>query len=313
MSERYHPSPDQVAFAAAVGKSLFSILPLSRLHAAQQEDLSSWAALDDLGVFEVSVSEERGGSGLGATEEALLALELGRRVAAPALFATLGAAHLRPARGRRVAAGYRRGERTIFVEDTSANGLLVRSESGAGLFERPSAAREIDPQLWSSRLLEAGPLGAALALATPAQELRLRLIDAAALAGLARAALEMAVAYAGMREQFGRPIGAFQAVKHHCADMALAARCAGDQVCFAALALDDARDDAVLQVESALYVAASAALDNCGKNIQIHGGIGFSDEADPHRLLKRARVLVEIAGGLEAALTRVADCPAREE
>jgi alkylation response protein AidB-like acyl-CoA dehydrogenase len=76
--------------------------------------------------------------------------------------------------------------------------------------------------------------------------------------------------------------------------------------------VDDDREDAALQVESAFYVAGSAAIDNCGKNIQVHGGMGFSDEADPHRLLKRARVLVEIAGGLEAALTRIADLPAPE-
>ena len=119
-----------------------------------------------------------------------------------------------------------------------------------------------------------------IAEATPAQVVRLRLLDAAALAGLARAALDMAVAYAGLREQFGRPIGSYQAIKHHCANMALAARCAADQVSFAATALDDAREDAVLQVECAVYVAGSAALDNSGKNIQIHGGIGFSDEAE---------------------------------
>jgi alkylation response protein AidB-like acyl-CoA dehydrogenase len=92
--------------------------------------------------------------------------------------------------------------------------------------------------------------------------------------------------------------------------MALAARCACDQVGFAAIAVDDGRDDAALQVESAFFVAGSAAIENCGKNIQVHGGIGFSEEAGPHRLLKRARVLVQVAGGLEASLMRVAECPA---
>jgi alkylation response protein AidB-like acyl-CoA dehydrogenase len=166
--------------------------------------------------------------------------------------------------------------------------------------------------------VSASALGRPLAEANPAQVLRMRLLEAAVLAGIARAALDMAVAYAGMREQFGRPIGTFQAVKHHCANMALAARCASDQLSFAAVALDDVasgepRADTALQVESALYVAASAALENCAKNIQVHGGMGFSDEADPHKLLKRARVFVEIAGGLEAALNRIADCPASTE
>jgi hypothetical protein len=206
-----------------------------------------------------------------------------------------------------IAASYRRGDRVVIVDDPAASLLLLRGVSEAGLYERPSA-RLIEAQLWSSQLLEATGLGAPLAVATPGQVLRMRLIDAAALAGLARAALELAVGYAGLREQFGRPIGSFQAIQHHCANMALAARCAGDQVSFAAVALDDDRDDAVLQVESAFYVAGSAAIENSGRNIQVHGGIGFSDEASPHRLLKRARVLVEIAGGLEAALTRIADC-----
>jgi alkylation response protein AidB-like acyl-CoA dehydrogenase len=116
----------------------------------------------------------------------------------------------------------------------------------------------------------------------------------------------MGVEYAKLREQFGRPIGSQQAIKHHCANMAIAARCARDQVGFAAVAVDEGRADATLQVESALFVAGRAALDNAGANIQIHGGIGFSDEADPHLLLKRAQVLLAVAGGLEAANVRLA-------
>jgi alkylation response protein AidB-like acyl-CoA dehydrogenase len=318
MSDRYHPNLDQVAFADSVGKSLLSILPLSRLHESHEESERTWTTLSELGVLGISAPEAQGGSGLGATEEALIVIELGRRVVAPSVLSTIATTHLHSAAkhlhsaAKRVAAAYRRGDRVVCVEDSNANLLLVRSESGAGLFERPTLprlSRLIDPQLWSSRLLELSGLGKPLAEATPAQALRLRLIDAAALAGIARAGLEMAVGYASLREQFGRPIGSFQAVKHHCANLALAARCACDQVSFAAVAVDDGRDDAALQVESAFYVAGSAAIDNCGKNIQIHGGMGFSDEADPHHLLKRARVLVEIAGGLEAALTRIADLP----
>jgi len=133
------------------------------------------------------------------------------------------------------------------------------------------------------------------------------LIDAAALAGISQAALDMSVAYAGVRQQFGRPIGSFQAIKHHCANMAIAASCARDQASFAAVAVDEGRDDAALQVECAFWVAGTAALENAGKNIQIHGGIGFSDEADPHLFLKRAQLLIAIAGGLEAANGRIAN------
>lgn len=308
MSQRYHPSPDQVAFADSVGKSLVSILPLSRLHQASEEDVPTWQALHELGLFGIATPEAQGGSGLGATEEALVVLELGRRAASPAVLATLGAAHLMATEGR-VTAGYRRGARTVFMEDAHARQVLVRSTEGAALYALPKSSRVLDAQLWATRLRETAELGAPLAEAGPTQALRLRLLDAAALAGLARAALDMAVAYAGLREQFGRPIGTFQAVKHHCANMALAARSASDQVSFAAIALDDGRDDAALQVESALYVAGSAAEGNSGKNIQVHGGIGFSHEADPHLLVKRTRVLLAIAGGLEASLQRLGALP----
>jgi len=246
----YHPNPEQVALARSLGASLSSILPLARLRESHEESAETWKALCDLGVFGISASEAEGGSGLGAADEALIVIELGRRVVTPSVLATVGAAHMRLAMGR------------SHAPPEISHGLLATA--------LPGEAR---------------------------------------VAGIAQAALEMAVAYARMREQFGRPIGSFQAVKHHAANMALSCRLACDQVTFAALAVDDGRRDAVLQVESAFFVAGSAAIDNAGKNIQIHGGIGFSDEADPHRLLKRARVLVEIAGGLEAAMTRVGDAP----
>ncbi len=152
-------------------------------------------------------------------------------------------------------------------------------------------------------------IGAPVAVLDAAAVQRARLIDAAALAGIAGAALDMAVAYAGMREQFGRAIGSFQAIKHYCADMAMAARAAIDQATFAAIAIDDARGDEALQVEAALLLAGEAALGNARRNIQIHGGMGFSDEADPHLLLKRAHVHIAIAGGSEAAAARVAAAP----
>ncbi len=328
MTDRYLPDSDQVAFAGSLSRSLLSILPLARLHQAYEESAQAWADLQGLGVFEIATPEEQGGSGLGAVEEALIVVELGRRVIAPSVLATVCATHLPAAVNRlplpastgsradeprastrRVAAGYRRGDRVVFVEDGAADSLLVRDVSGVALFAYPREGREVDGTLWSSRLVEAADLGDALVIGTPSQSQRMRLLEAAALAGIARASLDMAVAYANMREQFGRPIGSFQAVKHHCANMALAARQAADLVAYAAVAIDDGRDDAALQVESALYLAGTAALENAGKNIQVHGGIGFSEEADPHRLLKRARMFVEIAGGLEASVARVGGLP----
>jgi len=269
-------------------------------------------------MFGIGVSEERGGSGLGAAEEALIVIGLGRRLAAPAILATIGATHARlgthatdlpiDLNGRRVAAAYKRGERIIIVEDPQADLVLVRDGEGAALYELAgSSPSSVDHRLWLAHLRSTAGLGEPIARFDAQQLLLLRLIDAAALAGIAEATLDMSVAYAGMREQFGRPIGSFQAVKHHCANMAIAARCARDQTSFAAVAIDEERNDAALQVESALFVAGSAALENAAKNIQMHGGMGFSDEADPHLFLKRAQLLITIAGGLDAANRRVAD------
>jgi alkylation response protein AidB-like acyl-CoA dehydrogenase len=328
---RYHPNADQLALASTIEESLAPLLPLSRLHASHVENAQTWSSLDDIGIFGISVAEEQGGSGLGAAEEALIVMALGQRLVAPAVVATIGAAHgllgavhasagaadtplgkgAAGLRGRRVAAAYRRGARTIIVEDAAADLVLLRDGSEAALYELGSCvSRTVDDRLWLAGLGAATALGEPIARFEAPQLLRLRLIDAAALAGISQVAVDMSVAYAGTREQFGRPIGSFQAVKHHCANMVSAARRARDQTCFAAVAIDEGRDDAALQVECALFVAGSAALENAGKNIQIHGGMGFSDEADPHLLLKRAQLLTTIAGGLEAANERIANIKA---
>lgn len=313
---RYHPNPGQLELGSSIERSLAALLPLSRLHSSHQEDPETWASLEEIGVFGIGVSEELGGSGLGAVEEALIVMGLGSRLASPGVLATIGAvhvhAHANPGsiRGQRVAAAYRSGERIIIVDEPGTGLVLVRDRNGAMLCNANAGpARTIDDRLWLAALREA-PVGGQLARFDESQLARLRLIDAAALAGMALTVLEMSVAYAGTRQQFGRPIGSFQAVKHHCADMAMAARCARDQTAFAAVALDDGRADAQLQVECAFAVAASAALENAGKNIQIHGGMGFSDEADPHLFLKRAQLQIAIAGGLEAASRRIANTKA---
>jgi alkylation response protein AidB-like acyl-CoA dehydrogenase len=320
---RYHPNAEQRALASTIEESLAPLLPLARLHASHVEDAGTWASLDEIGIFGISTSEEQGGSGLGAVEEALIVMALGQRLVAPAVLATMGATHASLGskadvlRGRRAAAAYRRGDRIIIAADAAADLVLLRAGADAALYESSACvSRPVDDRLWLAGLREVvgsaeqGGLGEPLARLNASQVLRLRLIDAAALTGIAQAALAMSVEYAGTRAQFGRPIGSFQAVKHHCANMVIGARCARDQTTFAAVAIDEGRDDAALQVECALFVAGSAALDNAGKNIQIHGGIGFSDEADPHLLLKRAQLLVAIAGGLEAANDRISNIKA---
>jgi len=312
---RYHPTQEQLAIAGAMDDALAELLPIARLHASTEETADTWAQLDALGAFGVSRAEDLGGSGLGAAEEALIVVALGKRLASPTVLATVAAAHtdfdglFAKGAAARVAAGYRRGDHIVVVEDAAAEFVLLREAAGAALYRAPGAARPLDGRNWAARLAGVDSLGEAVATLDAAGLLRLRLLDAAALAGVAEAALEMAVEYAKLREQFGRPIGAFQAVKHHCANMAIQARCARDQVSFAAVAIDQDRADAELAVEAALVAACAAAIDNASNNIQIHGGIGFSDEADPHLLLKRAQLLAQVAGGLEAATDRLAALP----
>jgi alkylation response protein AidB-like acyl-CoA dehydrogenase len=303
-----------LALANTIEESLASLLPVNRLHTSPEENDNTWSSLDEIGIFGITASEEQGGSGLGAAEEALIVMALGRCLASPAVMATMGAAHAKPGagapalRGRRIAAGFRRGDRIVAVESAGAEWVLVREPAGAGVYAVDfRTSRLADSRLWLAQLREYTRSGEPVTRFEPSQLLRLRLIDAAALAGISRAALDMSVAYAGVRQQFGRPIGSFQAIKHHCANMAIAASCARDQTSFAAVAIDDGREDAALQIESAFWVAGSAALENASKNIQIHGGIGFSDEADPHLFLKRAQLLIAIAGGLEASNRRIAD------
>jgi alkylation response protein AidB-like acyl-CoA dehydrogenase len=310
---RYHPSADQLALASTMDESLAELLPLSRLHASHQEAARTWTSLEEIGVFSIAISEEQGGSGLGAAEEALIVMGLGRRLASPGILATLGVAHVQSGafHGKRAAAAYRHRDRIIIVAEPEATLALITDHTGAAIHDlRSCASTALDSRLWLAELREAADAGKPLARFDKIQLARLRLIDAAALAGIAEAVLEMSVAYAGTREQFGRPIGSFQAVKHHCANMAMAARCARDQTTFAAVALDEGRADARMQVECAFSVAGSAALENAGKNIQIHGGMGFSDETDPHLFLKRAQLQIAIAGGLEAANSRIANIKA---
>jgi alkylation response protein AidB-like acyl-CoA dehydrogenase len=313
---RYHPTTEQRALIAGFERPLADLLPISRLHDhTTGETGARWQAFAELGLFGIGLAEDAGGIGLGASEEALLAERLGRQLASPSLIATLIAVHAddtalaaRIATGEiRVAAGWRHGDATRLVDPGGCVLALVLG-GDAGVLLPLGDVRRLDGSLWSVDLAETAGGGPVVGFG-PEGMLRARLIIAAASCGIAGAAVDMAVAYAGMREQFGRPIGAFQAIKHHCANMALAARSALDLVTFAAVAIDDGREDAAFQVEAALLLAIEAALANARLNIQVHGGIGFSDEADPHLLVKRAHVLATVAGGAEAAVARLEGLP----
>ncbi len=310
---RYLPDTDQLSLVSTFSDALEQLLPMSRLHESFTEHESTWSEFESLGLFSIGASEAQGGSGLGAVEEALIAAELGQRLVSPSILATIASTHALaddvPGAPPRTAAGYVREDHIVLIEEPAADRVLVRKGADTALYAITGRQTPLDPGLWHTPLTVLHPDQPPLAGFDEAGLQRLRLIDAAALSGIAQSAVDMAVAYAEVRKQFGRAIGSFQAIKHHCANMAIAARKARDQLAFAAVAVDDGRKDADLQVDCALLTAAKGALDNAGLNIQVHGGMGFSAEADPHLLVKRSQVLIALAGGMESIRERVAQAP----
>mgnify|MGYP001387873412 CR=1 FL=1 len=102
--------------------------------------------------------------------------------------------------------------------------------------------------------------------------------------------LEMTVDYVGVRVQFDRPIGSFQAVKHHCADMAMLVHGTRAATYYAAMAVDARSDDADHAACAAASFTSVATGEVAGRALQLHGGIGFTWEHDLHLFLRRAKV-----------------------
>ncbi len=115
--------------------------------------------------------------------------------------------------------------------------------------------------------------------------------------GAAQAALDMTIAYAKVREQFGKPIGSFQAVQHHCADMLQAVEMARAGAYYAAWAADAASPEEAHRAATMAMAFASDALPRVGATaIQVHGGIGFTWEHDAHLFYKRLLTLAQAQG-----------------
>jgi alkylation response protein AidB-like acyl-CoA dehydrogenase len=124
--------------------------------------------------------------------------------------------------------------------------------------------------------------------------------------GVAQAALDATVAYASVREQFGRPIGSFQAVKHACADMAVELAVSRRLVGDAVDAVTAAAPDAPRAVSMAKGHAAETAVAVTGAAVQLHGGIGYTWERGLHALLKRATLDRSLFGSPAAHRARLA-------
>jgi alkylation response protein AidB-like acyl-CoA dehydrogenase len=185
---------------------------------------------------------------------------------------------------------------TVFLVDPAASGLKMSPVQGMDL-----ATRWVHIDLDKVPVATDGLLGApggAAPLLTGL--LRRGAVGAAAeMLGAARRCLDMAVGYAKVREQFGQPIGSFQAIRHKCSEMLLEVENSHSAVYYAAWALDAKSEDEALAASVAKAYVGDAARKVCGEAIQVHGGIGFTWEYDLHIYFKRAKALEPMYGDVD--------------
>jgi alkylation response protein AidB-like acyl-CoA dehydrogenase len=265
-------------------------------------DPQSWRAFAELGWLGVTVAEEHGGAGLGWIEQALLLEELGYALYPGPYFSTVALAlpALGPDARAEVAAGIRRWSAEVdgLVPDLPRVDRVVTDRGAADA--AGSTLDSIDPTRPMGRLdaTSMTPLPGGI------DRKRVLVAVAAEAIGVAERALELAVAYAKDRRQFGRQIGAFQAVAHPLAESFADIELARSLTYAAAWKLDEAPDEAGLAAASAKALAGEAAVTVCRRAIQVHGGIGFTWEHPLHRFYKRA-VWLNAFGG-HPALHRAA-------
>jgi alkylation response protein AidB-like acyl-CoA dehydrogenase len=312
------PEGDEAEIADAAAAFLADALPIERLHSSGSADMdgSLRALLGEMGWFALALPEERGGSGLTPVEHALFFREVGRQCGPVDILAQALAANLCLSAKRRealvsgasgVALLVEDGEAWRLVGSTNAEfSLLVRPES-ASLFALAGSRGEERPALDPANSLRViSDLPEALESVAGVRPWQLGQLGAAAmLVGIAEAALDLIVEYAKVRETFGRPIGAYQAVRHACADMAIRMEAARAQLWYAAAALKEGRGDAPVHIDAAKHLGNESAMLSTDSNIQLHGGIGVTDEHDAHLLLKHALLLTRIFGSKRALLSRL--------
>lgn len=303
------PDDEQQLLADAFEEVLCEEAPLGRLRGDPAGEHALIARLAGLGWIGLGIAEEDGGLGLGVVEETLLMRAAGHHLIGTGLLAGLLAARLAAAEGSgQLLAALLSGRKgAALAIDDGADGLyrIDHHEDDVTLFiDGTGAAALLDEDaLDLSRTLaiddavrlergrrpigsEGVPIGGRAAILTSAY-----------LTGIAQRARDMATAYAKERQQFGQPIGAFQAIKHRCADMAVGCEAAWSLTVFGALALAEERPDARFQIAAARIVASDVALAAVRANVQVHGGMGFTEECDAQLLVKRLHLWLPIAGG----------------
>ncbi|MGW2085678.1 acyl-CoA dehydrogenase family protein [Streptomyces sp. NPDC001880] len=290
-------SDDQRALRAGVRELLAGRFGRDRMRAALDAgtgvDRALWRELGEAGFFALRLPEAEGGVGLGLPEAVLLFEEAGRSLLPGPLIAThLAAGSVKgAARGEAVVAVLDAGQPVAHLGEADAllvlaSGDATRASVGtlrdaAPVRDAAGPVRSADPftPLW--RVADPVEAGEQLPGAGRLRE-EGALLAAAEQLGSAARTTEMAVQHAGTREQFGAPIGSFQAVKHLCAGMLVRAELARSAVYAAAVTADP------VEIAGAKLLADDAAVRNARDCLQVHGGMGFTWESDVHLHLKRA-------------------------
>ncbi len=292
---------------------------------AGRYDDDLWKEICELGWPGIAIPEEQGGQGLGLVELVILCEELGH-ACAPTPFLSNAAAGLALSQAgsdsqrgswlagsasgeARGTAGFLPGEGSAeLVPDAEGAEFIVLLGEGEGSVVAGSdavveAIDAIDP---TRRFATVSGGGEALVGDVAAARDRIAVAAAGELVGIAQRAMDMAVDYAKEREQFGRPIGAYQAVSHACAQMLYDVEEARSLTYYAAWVADAEPESLALAAAMAKARASDAAWDVCKSSLQVHAGIGFTWEHDLHFLLKRARAAGQLYGVASVHRERVA-------
>lgn len=324
------PDADQDALVEATRQYIQSRVPLSD-SIANLDDIR-WKEIAELGWLGLAIDEDAGGAGATLLDEVFVFREIGRGLVPGPILTTLAAARLAAWTGNTqlstdVAGGTTRVARAIPIP-AEQNRLLVLDAEDAALVllvDDDRVALHTAPQdLQSGPGLEDGTsvghtdradLGSASVVTDDNRTVRrlrhvLSILTSAQLAGICGATRDLATEHARNRIQFGKPIGAFQAIKHKCADMAIHALAADNVTFFAALTEMTTTTDSDYEALAAAACCRRAAFANARANIQIHGAMGFTVEDNAHRFVKRTHALcatesfdraAELLGGLSRA------------
>ena len=309
---RLLPAPEALDFAAGVRELLERSCDAEALRAGWDADDARvpglWKRLADVGALGLVVPEQHGGSGMDLTALVPVLVELGRAAAPEPVAATLAVAHLLAATGGaaadewlpRIAAGEAvaaigEGDPAVMAGAQWADVAVLAAGSDARLLRRDEVDVTAQPSLDRGvglGLVAARAAGDVLAGADALAAFDFACVAVAAeLVGLAQAMVEMSVRYAQAREQFGKPIGSFQAVKHQLADAYVANSFALPVVHRAAWSVAHALPSRARDASHAKHAASAAAERAARTALQVHAGIGYTYEHELHMWMKRTWTL----------------------